>query len=661
MDANQVKIFSDIASTPSDSYVSRSKLRVYASKAPDLLYGLLVAALLDPELPRSTAASVFVSLFIGHFYRGDITSFSTSSIAKELTKFGHNLIYVEVDIDVASRTIISPKASRLSQYIKKAELLTDRTLERFITYLAAMMPKLMISIDAVHAKVVKTDAVLKSQGIPSLGDVLIHKATVTTVRAHLMDSFPGKYLLIKLTISQVSSGSVCGGQIKTLIDQARMAGLVLIKLFTDHLISGSGGKGNKSWHPILSLKDLEREAGDMVAAINGISAHGDLAPFARILGLSGVEKVEYGKFPKLAAVIVGIGQAHNSSLNLMVVGAAHKPLCEAARLFEESRKKDGEAKLGGMFPTQVTQAEKRRLADFHKDMTKATEESLKAAKAAQMRTLQAIRASVGGPGSAVGQPKMVTFEDERDEEHHVGNLTVRRRHREYDSDDYSYSIDQAEYGFDPPEEDLDDEVDDEDEEDEEVGPPPPPGESRPPGDGPTWTPPPPATGGPSAPSRDVNRNQIPPPASGFNCVEVAGHFGLQAGNKRYTAQDYTAWDKEDLPKDVADFQQGSQILTTHGALIAGVEADCKSIRCIFDKKPFTFPQDYRNKDLLTMMFPKTDKYKKYCLLYGTRELSVLRVNNTTLHYALFNGSRDIQAGLLKGQSYYGTAGKEILT
>lgn len=139
------------------------------------------------------------------------------------------------------------------------------------------------------------------------------------------------------------------------------AGLLIVKTVLDHILQKT--ERGVRLHPLARTAKVKNEVNSFKAALSSLAKHGEYAPFARLLNLSGVNNLEHGLFPQLSAIALGVATAHGSTLAGVNVGEQYQQLREAATEAEKQLQQYAESReldhLG------LDDQEKKILMNFH--------------------------------------------------------------------------------------------------------------------------------------------------------------------------------------------------------------------------------------------------------------------------------------------------------
>ncbi|ACI28620.1 nucleoprotein [Bundibugyo virus] len=314
---------------------------------------------------QDSADSFLLMLCLHHAYQGDYKQFLESNAVKYLE--GHGFRFEMKKKEGVKRLEELLPAASSGKNIKRTlaampeEETTEANAGQFLSFASLFLPKLVVGEKACLEKVQRQIQVHAEQGLiqyPTSWQSVGHMMVIFRL---MRTNFLIKFLLIHQGMHMVAGHDANDAVIANSVAQARFSGLLIVKTVLDHILQKT--EHGVRLHPLARTAKVKNEVSSFKAALASLAQHGEYAPFARLLNLSGVNNLEHGLFPQLSAIALGVATAHGSTLAGVNVGEQYQQLREAATEAEKQLQKYAESReldhLG------LDDQEKKILKDFH--------------------------------------------------------------------------------------------------------------------------------------------------------------------------------------------------------------------------------------------------------------------------------------------------------
>nr|ALG01213.1 nucleoprotein [Zaire ebolavirus]ALG01519.1 nucleoprotein [Zaire ebolavirus] len=314
---------------------------------------------------QESADSFLLMLCLHHAYQGDYKLFLESGAVKYLE--GHGFRFEVKKCDGVKRLEELLPAVSSGRNIKRTlaampeEETTEANAGQFLSFASLFLPKLVVGEKACLEKVQRQIQVHAEQGLiqyPTAWQSVGHMMVIFRL---MRTNFLIKFLLIHQGMHMVAGHDANDAVISNSVAQARFSGLLIVKTVLDHILQKT--ERGVRLHPLARTAKVKNEVNSFKAALSSLAKHGEYAPFARLLNLSGVNNLEHGLFPQLSAIALGVATAHGSTLAGVNVGEQYQQLREAATEAEKQLQQYAESReldhLG------LDDQEKKILMNFH--------------------------------------------------------------------------------------------------------------------------------------------------------------------------------------------------------------------------------------------------------------------------------------------------------
>lgn len=314
---------------------------------------------------QESADSFLLMLCLHHAYQGDYKLFLESGAVKYLE--GHGFRFEVKKRDGVKRleellpAVSSGKNIKRTLAAMPEEETTEANAGQFLSFASLFLPKLVVGEKACLEKVQRQIQVHAEQGLiqyPTAWQSVGHMMVIFRL---MRTNFLIKFLLIHQGMHMVAGHDANDAVISNSVAQARFSGLLIVKTVLDHILQKT--ERGVRLHPLARTAKVKNEVNSFKAALSSLAKHGEYAPFARLLNLSGVNNLEHGLFPQLSAIALGVATAHGSTLAGVNVGEQYQQLREAATEAEKQLQQYAESReldhLG------LDDQEKKILMNFH--------------------------------------------------------------------------------------------------------------------------------------------------------------------------------------------------------------------------------------------------------------------------------------------------------
>nr|QAT98503.1 nucleoprotein [Bombali ebolavirus]QOU08477.1 nucleoprotein [Bombali ebolavirus] len=314
---------------------------------------------------QDSADSFLLMLCLHHAYQGDYKLFLESGAVKYLE--GHGFRFEPRKKEGVKRleellpAVTNGKNIRRTLAAMPEGETTEANAGQFLSFASLFLPKLVVGEKACLEKVQRQIQVHAEQGLiqyPTSWQSVGHMMVIFRL---MRTNFLIKFLLIHQGMHMIAGHDANDAVIANSVAQARFSGLLIVKTVLDHILQKTD-RGVRL-HPLARTAKVRNEVHSFKAALNSLAQHGEYAPFARLLNLSGVNNLEHGLYPQLSAIALGVATAHGSTLAGVNVGEQYQQLREAATEAEKQLQQYAETReldhLG------LDTKEKEILMNFH--------------------------------------------------------------------------------------------------------------------------------------------------------------------------------------------------------------------------------------------------------------------------------------------------------
>nr|WEY07045.1 nucleoprotein [Sudan ebolavirus] len=314
---------------------------------------------------QDNADSFLLLLCLHHAYQGDHRLFLKSDAVQYLEGHGFRFEVREKEnvhrLDELLPNVTGGKNLRRTLAAMPEEETTEANAGQFLSFASLFLPKLVVGEKACLEKVQRQIQVHAEQGLiqyPTSWQSVGHMMVIFRL---MRTNFLIKFLLIHQGMHMVAGHDANDTVISNSVAQARFSGLLIVKTVLDHILQKTDL--GVRLHPLARTAKVKNEVSSFKAALGSLAKHGEYAPFARLLNLSGVNNLEHGLYPQLSAIALGVATAHGSTLAGVNVGEQYQQLREAATEAEKQLQQYAETReldnLG------LDEQEKKILMSFH--------------------------------------------------------------------------------------------------------------------------------------------------------------------------------------------------------------------------------------------------------------------------------------------------------
>nr|4ZTA_A Chain A, Polymerase cofactor VP35,Nucleoprotein [Ebola virus - Mayinga, Zaire, 1976]4ZTG_A Chain A, Polymerase cofactor VP35,Nucleoprotein fusion protein [Ebola virus - Mayinga, Zaire, 1976]4ZTI_A Chain A, Polymerase cofactor VP35,Nucleoprotein [Ebola virus - Mayinga, Zaire, 1976]4ZTI_B Chain B, Polymerase cofactor VP35,Nucleoprotein [Ebola virus - Mayinga, Zaire, 1976] len=346
-------IFCDIENNPGLCYASQMQgivrqrvIPVYQVNNLEEICQLIIQAFEAGVDFQESADSFLLMLCLHHAYQGDYKLFLESGAVKYLE--GHGFRFEVKKRDGVKRleellpAVSSGKNIKRTLAAMPEEETTEANAGQFLSFASLFLPKLVVGEKACLEKVQRQIQVHAEQGLiqyPTAWQSVGHMMVIFRL---MRTNFLIKFLLIHQGMHMVAGHDANDAVISNSVAQARFSGLLIVKTVLDHILQKT--ERGVRLHPLARTAKVKNEVNSFKAALSSLAKHGEYAPFARLLNLSGVNNLEHGLFPQLSAIALGVATAHGSTLAGVNVGEQYQQLREAATEAEKQLQQYAESR-----------------------------------------------------------------------------------------------------------------------------------------------------------------------------------------------------------------------------------------------------------------------------------------------------------------------------
>nr|AFV31137.1 nucleoprotein [Orthomarburgvirus marburgense]AFV31150.1 nucleoprotein [Orthomarburgvirus marburgense]AFV31157.1 nucleoprotein [Orthomarburgvirus marburgense]AFV31171.1 nucleoprotein [Orthomarburgvirus marburgense] len=313
-----------------------------------------------------------LTLCVEHYYNSDKDKFNTSPIAKYLRDAGYEFDVIK-NADATRFLDVIPNEPHYSPLILALKTLESTESQRgriglFLSFCSLFLPKLVVGDRASIEKALRQVTVHQEQGIVTYPNHWLTTGHMKVIFGILRSSFILKFVLIHQGVNLVTGHDAYDSIISNSVGQTRFSGLLIVKTVLEFILQKTDS--GVTLHPLVRTSKVKNEVASFKQALSNLARHGEYAPFARVLNLSGINNLEHGLYPQLSAIALGVATAHGSTLAGVNVGEQYQQLREAAH--------DAEIKLQRRHEHQEIQAiaeddeERKILEQFHLQKTEIT-------------------------------------------------------------------------------------------------------------------------------------------------------------------------------------------------------------------------------------------------------------------------------------------------
>ncbi|ABE27012.1 nucleoprotein [Lake Victoria marburgvirus - Angola2005] len=313
-----------------------------------------------------------LTLCVEHYYNSDKDKFNTSPIAKYLRDAGYEFDVIK-NADATRFLDVIPNEPHYSPLILALKTLESTESQRgriglFLSFCSLFLPKLVVGDRASIEKALRQVTVHQEQGIVTYPNHWLTTGHMKVIFGILRSSFILKFVLIHQGVNLVTGHDAYDSIISNSVGQTRFSGLLIVKTVLEFILQKTDS--GVTLHPLVRTSKVKNEVASFKQALSNLARHGEYAPFARVLNLSGINNLEHGLYPQLSAIALGVATAHGSTLAGVNVGEQYQQLREAAH--------DAEVKLQRRHEHQEIQAiaeddeERKILEQFHLQKTEIT-------------------------------------------------------------------------------------------------------------------------------------------------------------------------------------------------------------------------------------------------------------------------------------------------
>nr|ARU80328.1 NP [Reston ebolavirus] len=314
---------------------------------------------------QENADSFLLMLCLHHAYQGDYKLFLESNAVQYLEGHGFKFELRKKDgvnrLEELLPAATSGKNIRRTLAALPEEETTEANAGQFLSFASLFLPKLVVGEKACLEKVQRQIQVHAEQGLiqyPTAWQSVGHMMVIFRL---MRTNFLIKYLLIHQGMHMVAGHDANDAVIANSVAQARFSGLLIVKTVLDHILQKTD-QGVRL-HPLARTAKVRNEVNAFKAALSSLAKHGEYAPFARLLNLSGVNNLEHGLYPQLSAIALGVATAHGSTLAGVNVGEQYQQLREAATEAEKQLQQYAESRE--LDSLGLDDQERRILMNFH--------------------------------------------------------------------------------------------------------------------------------------------------------------------------------------------------------------------------------------------------------------------------------------------------------
>nr|WMZ41123.1 nucleocapsid protein [Dehong virus] len=313
-----------------------------------------------------------LTLCVEHYYSSNREKFNSSPIAKYLRDAGYDFELIKLS-DAEKLADLIPTEPHYTSLILALKTLDSSEPQKgriglFLSFCSLFLPKLVVGDRASIEKALRQVAVHQEQGIITYPSSWLTTGHMKVIFSVLRSSFVLKFVLIHQGVNLVTGHDAYDSIISNSVGQTRFSGLLIVKTVLEFILQKT--ENGVTLHPLVRTSKVKNEVISFKNALSNLARHGEYAPFARVLNLSGINNLEHGLYPQLSAIALGVATAHGSTLAGVNVGEQYQQLREAAHDAEvKLQRRHEQAEIQSI---AVDDEERKILEQFHLQKSEIT-------------------------------------------------------------------------------------------------------------------------------------------------------------------------------------------------------------------------------------------------------------------------------------------------